>query len=165
MKVAIVGCSHGELDKIYSAIEYIQKENNIKLNLLLCCGDFQAVRNRGDLLCMAVPPKYRQMNTFYKYYSGELQAPILTIFIGGNHEASNHLSELPYGGWVAPNIYYLGLAGVVRFGNLRIAGISGIFKGHDYLRGHFERPPYSDETIRSIYHVRNLGHLFEFKLN
>lgn len=36
------------------------------------------------------------------------KAPVLTIFIGGNHEASNHLQELPYGGWVAPNIYYLG---------------------------------------------------------
>jgi lariat debranching enzyme len=34
------------------------------------------------------------MNTFYKYYSGEKTAPILTIFIGGNHEASNHLLEL-----------------------------------------------------------------------
>lgn len=33
---------------------------------------------------------------------------MLTVFIGGNHEASNHLQELPYGGWVAPNIYYLG---------------------------------------------------------
>ena len=33
---------------------------------------------------------------------------MLTIFVGGNHEASNHLQELPYGGWVAPNIYYLG---------------------------------------------------------
>lgn len=43
-----------------------------------------------------------------RYYSGEKKAPILTIFVGGNHEASNHLQELPYGGWVAPNIYYLG---------------------------------------------------------
>lgn len=45
---------------------------------------------------------------FPRYYSGEKKAPVLTIFIGGNHEASNHLQELPYGGWVAPNIYYLG---------------------------------------------------------
>jgi len=43
-----------------------------------------------------------------RYYSGEKTAPVLTIFIGGNHEASNYLQELPYGGWVAPNIYYLG---------------------------------------------------------
>jgi hypothetical protein len=32
--------------------------------------------------------------SFYKYYSGEKKAPVLTIFIGGNHEASNHLWEL-----------------------------------------------------------------------
>ena len=43
-----------------------------------------------------------------RYYSGEKVAPILTVFIGGNHEASNYLQELPYGGWVAKNIYYLG---------------------------------------------------------
>ena len=35
-------------------------------------------------------------------------APVLTVFIGGNHEASNYLQELPYGGWAAPNIYYMG---------------------------------------------------------
>lgn len=58
----------------------------------------------------------------YRYYSGEKQAPVLTIFIGGNHEASNYLQELPYGGWVAPNIYYMGRAGVVKVGNLRIGG-------------------------------------------
>lgn len=58
----------------------------------------------------------------FRYYSGEKRAPLLTIFIGGNHEASNYLQELPYGGWVAPNIYYLGRAGVVQFGKLRIGG-------------------------------------------
>ena len=47
-------------------------------------------------------------NICCRYYSGEKKAPVLTIFIGGNHEASNYLQELPYGGWVAPNIYYLG---------------------------------------------------------
>lgn len=59
----------------------------------------------------------------FRYYSGEKKAPILTLFIGGNHEASNYLQELPYGGWVAPNIYYLGRAGVVQFGDLRIGGV------------------------------------------
>lgn len=48
------------------------------------------------------------MFTSNRYYSGEKTAPILTIFIGGNHEASNYLAELPYGGWVCPNIYYMG---------------------------------------------------------
>ena len=30
----------------------------------------------------------------FQYYTGERVAPVLTIFIGGNHEASNHLWEL-----------------------------------------------------------------------
>ena len=163
MKIAVEGCCHGELDKIYETLEHLEKKENVKVDLLLCCGDFQAVRNESDLCCMAVPPKYRHMETFYKYYSGEKKAPVLTIFIGGNHEASNHLWELPYGGWVAPNIYYLGYSGVVNFSGIRIAGLSGIYKGHDYNKGHFERPPYDDSTVRSAYHVRSLD-VFKLKL-
>ncbi|XP_034107905.1 lariat debranching enzyme [Drosophila albomicans] len=156
MKIAIEGCAHGELERIYDTIEGIEKERNIKIDLLLCCGDFQSTRNLADLQTMAVPRKYMDMCTFYKYYSGERVAPILTIFIGGNHEASNYLQELPYGGWVAPNIYYLGYAGVVNVNGIRIAGISGIYKGHDFLRGHHEFPPYTEKTCRSVYHVRQL---------
>ncbi|GJQ70894.1 hypothetical protein Trydic_g811 [Trypoxylus dichotomus] len=96
------------------------------------------------------------MCTFYKYYNGEKTAPVLTIFIGGNHEASNYLQELPYGGWVAPNIYYLGYAGVINIAGIRIAGISGIYKSNDYMRGHYEVPPYNEYSIRSVYHIRNL---------
>ncbi|KAM5291849.1 lariat debranching enzyme [Ctenodactylus gundi] len=156
MRVAVTGCCHGELDKIYETLALAERRGPGPVDLLLCCGDFQAVRNEADLRCMAVPPKYRHMQTFYRYYSGEKKAPVLTIFIGGNHEASNHLQELPYGGWVAPNIYYLGLAGVVKYRGVRIGGISGIFKSHDYRKGHFECPPYNSSTIRSIYHVRNI---------
>ncbi|KAM8933989.1 lariat debranching enzyme [Pelodytes ibericus] len=162
MKIAVEGCCHGELDKIYETIQFLENKENTKVDLLLCCGDFQSVRNEGDMKCMAVPPKYRQMQTFYKYYSGEKKAPILTIFIGGNHEASNYLQELPYGGWVAPNIYYLGYAGVVNYRGVRIGGISGIFKPHDYRKGHFEHPPYTKDTIRSAYHVRNID-VFKLK--
>ena len=103
---------------------------------------------------MAVPPKYRQMGDFHAYYSGARTAPYLTIFVGGNHEASSHLFELYYGGWAAPNIYYLGAANVLRLGPLRIAGLSGIWKGHDYRKPHYERVPYSESDIRSAYHVR-----------
>uniref|UniRef100_A0A1B0C9U2 Lariat debranching enzyme C-terminal domain-containing protein n=1 Tax=Lutzomyia longipalpis TaxID=7200 RepID=A0A1B0C9U2_LUTLO len=156
MRIAVEGCAHGELEKIYDTVGLIEKEQGIKVDLLICCGDFQSTRNLEDLNCMAVPPKYRDICTFYKYYSGEKKAPILTIFIGGNHEASNYLQELPYGGWVAPRIYYLGYAGVVSVGGIRIAGLSGIFKAHDYHKGHFEMAPYTESTVRSVYHIRNL---------
>nr|XP_018916655.1 PREDICTED: lariat debranching enzyme isoform X2 [Bemisia tabaci] len=156
MLVAVVGCLHGELDNVYENIKKTEEKEGKKIDLLICCGDFQATRNIQDLRCMAVPAKYQNMCSFYKYYSGEKLAPVLTIFVGGNHEASNYLQELPYGGWVAPNVFYLGYAGVVRFGGLRIGGISGISKGADYMKGHFEKPPYTEQTKRSVYHVRNL---------
>ncbi|XP_052814351.1 lariat debranching enzyme-like [Mya arenaria] len=156
MKIAVEGCCHGELDNIYETLQLLEQKNNIKVDLLLICGDFQSVRNKADMECMAVPSKYMQMNTFYKYYSGEKVAPVLTVFIGGNHEASNYLQELPYGGWVAPKIYYMGYANVVKFGGVRIGGMSGIYKGKDFNKGHFEHPPYTAETKRTAYHVRNL---------
>lgn len=40
----------------------------------------QAVRNLDDMETMSIPQKYRQIMTFYKYYSGEKVAPIPTIF-------------------------------------------------------------------------------------
>jgi lariat debranching enzyme len=133
---------------------------------------------------MAVPEKYKSMCSFWKYYAGVKKAPVLTIFVGGNHEASNFLSELPYGrffflyffvnltsfisfilkrtnynlkgGWVAENIYYMGYANVLNFRGLRIAGLSGIYKAEHFHKGHFEIPPYNQGSIRSSYHVRNL---------
>lgn len=105
---------------------------------------------------MSVPMKYRALGDFHEYYSGARTAPYLTIFIGGNHEAAAYLAELYYGGWVAPNIYYLGAANVVRVGPLRIAGMSGIWKGLDYRKVHGERLPFSHGDIKSFYHVREL---------
>eukprot|EP01083_Nonionella_stella_P036224 98856_1 len=154
MHIAVQGCCHGELENIYKTIAHIEKHKNIKVDLLLICGDFQSVRNEDDLVQMACPAKYRSMRNFYKYYSGELVAPVTTIFIGGNHEASQSLLELYNGGWVAPNIFFLGFANVVRFGGLRVGGLSGIYKHHDYLKGHHETFPLNNNHQRSIYHIR-----------
>ena len=37
--------------------------------------------------------------------------------------------------------------------------MSGIYKAHDYLKGRFERAPYSEQSKRSVYHVRNIDTL------
>ncbi|KAF8920817.1 lariat debranching enzyme, C-terminal domain-containing protein [Mucidula mucida] len=154
MKVAIEGCCHGELDQIYSEIQNMERKNNTKVDLLLVCGDFEAIRNYRDLQCMAVPDKYKKLQTFHKYYTGEKRAPVLTIIIGGNHEASNYFWELYHGGWVARNIYYLGHAGCVNVNGLRIAGASGIFKEYSFSTGNYETIPYTPSTLRSVYHIR-----------
>jgi hypothetical protein len=154
LQVAVQGCTHGELDAVYDAVRRVEEVEAIHIDLVICCGDFQAVRNPEDLETMKCPLKYRGMNTFFKYYSGERVAPKLTLFVGGNHEASNHLQELPFGGWVAPNIFFLGHAGVVRFRGLRIGGLSGIFQRGDFFRPRAERPPYTERQITSVYHQR-----------
>ncbi|KAI0534780.1 lariat debranching enzyme, C-terminal domain-containing protein [Xylaria digitata] len=157
VRVAVEGCGHGTLDAIYASVATASKARQWDgVDLLIIGGDFQAVRNAADLSVMSVPPKYRHLGDFPAYYSGEKKAPYLTIFIAGNHEASSHLWELYYGGWVAPNIYYLGAANVLRFGPLRIAGMSGIWQGADYRKPHHERLPFSHRDIKTFYHVREI---------
>ncbi|KAK0710247.1 lariat debranching enzyme, C-terminal domain-containing protein [Lasiosphaeria miniovina] len=157
LKVAVIGCGHGMLDTIYATLEVECATKGwalCDLDLLIICGDFQAVRNKLDLNCMSVPFRYRKLGDFHKYYSGAAQAPVLTLVIGGNHEASNYHFELYHGGWLAPNIYYLGAAGVVRYGPWRIAGVSGIYNARNYGKPHGERLPYDGDDVRCAYHVR-----------
>lgn len=155
MKIAVAGCLHGELNKIYADIEQRQDPED-KVQLLLVCGDFQSLRNENDFKCLAVPKKFQVLGDFHEYYHGKRKAPILTLFVGGNHEASNYLASLPFGGWIAHNIYYMGYVSVVKFGGLRIGGISGIYKKHDASCGHYEHLPYDESSKRSVYHTREL---------
>lgn len=154
VRIAIQGCCHGELDRIYASCQEHERTTGHKLDLLLCCGDFQSTRDQNDLHSMAVPEKYKTLGDFPKYVDGTFRAPILTIFIGGNHEASNVLAEQYYGGYVAPNIYYLGHSAVIEVLGLKIAGLSGIFKGRDFTLP-YPRVPYDQYTVKSAYHVRS----------
>ncbi|KAF8264534.1 hypothetical protein EI94DRAFT_1738243 [Lactarius quietus] len=106
--------------------------------------------NNRDLQTMAVPDKYKQDHVRHelnlpRYYKGQATVPVLTIVIGGDHEASNHNWER----WLAPNVYFLDHAGCVQVNGIRIAGASGIFKPNDYHRGHFEKQPYENSTMRN----------------
>ncbi|KAF9917525.1 lariat debranching enzyme [Linnemannia zychae] len=155
MIVAIEGCCHGELDAIYKAIADRERTHGYKVDLLLICGDAQTIRNEADLGALNVPKKFLRLGTFHRYYSREVPVPVPTIFIGGNHEASNYLFELYHGGWVAPGFYYLGYGGVINVGGLRIGGMSGIYKPYDYRKGHYEMIPLSESHKKSVYHIRH----------
>ncbi|KAJ2383198.1 hypothetical protein GGI05_005392, partial [Coemansia sp. RSA 2603] len=152
--IAVEGCCHGMLDAIYEQVRVREQQLGRRIDLLIICGDFQAIRNPTDLETMSCPDKYKQLGGFFRYYNRARTAPVPTLFVGGNHEAGNHLRELYYGGWVAPNIFYMGASGVVRFGSLRIGGISGIYKDFDYAKGYYERPPFRGHSRASMHHVR-----------
>ncbi|KAK7197403.1 Lariat debranching enzyme, C-terminal domain containing protein [Novymonas esmeraldas] len=166
--VAVQGCCHGELDRIYDVCSQHERQTGKRIDVLLCCGDFQAVRTAGDMDSMAVPDKYKVLGDFHKYYADvfgtssvrqtHTSAPYLTIFIGGNHENSDLLAQESYGGFVAPGVYYLGHSGVVTVDDcLTIAGLSGIFKEPDYDRPYPPRPYAANHMCKKgAYHVRHI---------
>lgn len=65
-QIAVEGCCHGELDRTYATLKDLELQTNQKADALIICGDFQAIRNQSDLLCMAVPQKYRQLGQFHQ---------------------------------------------------------------------------------------------------
>jgi lariat debranching enzyme len=164
VKVAVSGCVHGEIDKLYECLESTERYKGIKADILLCTGDFQAVRDGKDLKSLACPQKYRKMGDFHEYYSGIKQAKVLTVIVGGNHESSRYFHMAPNGGWIANNMYYLGRAGVVRCGSLRIAGVSGIYNYHQ-----FDSPlPLTcrnDSESHSVFYTRRFDYQNLFQLS
>ena len=49
MKIAVVGCAHGEIEEMITQLQQWERNNHSKIDLLICCGDFQAIRNENDL--------------------------------------------------------------------------------------------------------------------
>lgn len=41
MKIAVEGCCHGELNRIYDTLRDAERSEGFKIDLLICCGDFQ----------------------------------------------------------------------------------------------------------------------------
>lgn len=163
--VAVQGCCHGELTHIYDECQKHERSTGEKIDLLICCGDFQAIRTTSDLCCMAAPQHHLKVGDFHEYWSSDPKnnppkriAPYLTVFVGGNHENSEWLADEYYGGFLAPNIYYIGHSGVIIVDNcICIAGLSGIFFAPNYNRPYPSRPfCTSDHSKRSAYHVRQV---------
>jgi lariat debranching enzyme len=107
IRVAVEGCAQGALETIYSRLLQHQQQEYKKsrepgassfrpIDLLLMCADFQSLRCPADWHSVDAPPRYRtSLGSFYRYFKGELAAPVLTIVIGCNHEVSQQLySEL-----------------------------------------------------------------------
>lgn len=66
VKICIVGCLHGELDKMYEDVRKTELKYDFKTDIILCCGDFQSIRNESDLTVMSSPAKYHRLGDFWK---------------------------------------------------------------------------------------------------
>ena len=153
INIAITGCIHGSMKKMYDDIWNYSQQNKMNIDLVLCTGDFECMIEQSDMKYLSCPDKYKHMGDFHKYYEGLYPVPFLTIFIGGNHEASNILHDNFYGGYIMEKVYYLGRAGLIKYKGIRIGGLSGIYNKFDYLKGHYE-DDIAGKDIKSIFHVR-----------
>ncbi|KTA99616.1 Lariat debranching enzyme [Nakaseomyces glabratus] len=158
LRIAVQGCCHGELNKVFATVADMHKRTPIDLIIIL--GDFQSIRDNSDFQSISIPPKYQKLGDFHAYYENDYyRAPVFTIVIGGNHESMRHLMQLPYGGYLANNIYYMGYSGVVWFKGFRIAALSGIWKEWDFEK---KRPSWKfleennkwKDSVRQLYHIR-----------
>lgn len=153
LNVAVHGCVHGDLKKVYDLI-LSKSHTQKKVDLLIILGDVQTLRSAQDLVSISIPPKYLYNNNvsritdFPKFVKDHYKIPIPTIIIGGNHENMKQFAELPHGGYIYPDLYYLGLKSVVTFKGLRIAGFSGITNLYDVYK-QLPVVPRSSETSKT----------------
>lgn len=84
-----------------------------------------------------------------------MKFPCLVVICGGNDEAGDLIAQLPFGGFIAPNIYYMGRAGIIDYKGMRISGYGGVFAISDFGRNVYERVPLVEEKdVKSSIHVR-----------
>ena len=125
---AAVGDVHGHMDEMVTRVEAASKAAGRRVDFVLQVGDFEPHRDPHDLASMHAPKKFHQLGTFHRYFNNVKTFPWMIYFIGGNHEPYRFLDQHPRGGLIARNCYYLGRVGAVTLGDLRIAGLSGIFR-------------------------------------
>ncbi len=106
---------------------------------VLQVGDLEAHRHRDDLRSMYVPFKRKRLGQFGAYHRGEQSWPLPMYCIGGNHESYAHL--MTEGGELAPDIHFLGLAGVREIQGLRVAYLSGVYDQAYFALGPRALPP------------------------
>ena len=68
MKIAVEGCCHGELDKIYDTLAYIESQDGVKVDLLLICGDFQVGATVLALLLFVQLALVRNFHSLFQWH-------------------------------------------------------------------------------------------------
>jgi len=154
LNIVVTGCLHGHWDELLDSIDgYNQSGTHI--DFAIVAGDAQTFRTESDMESFAAPQKYHLMGSFYKIFTGERVSPCPIIVVGGNHEASDLFLNLPFGGWIAPNVFYTGKANSINVGSVSISCLSGIPDNDSYFRPCKEKYPLKGpKDIRTCYYPR-----------
>lgn len=109
----VAGDVRGDLDRLYARVSSVNVKHG-PFAMLLCVGDFLGQPEGSD----AVLAPYR---------SGERTVPLRTYMLAGNVEPALDpvLAAAGPGGELAPDLVYLGAAGVTELADLRVAFLSG----------------------------------------
>lgn len=84
MRVAVEGCAHGKLEKIYVTFAIIEA----RVDLLSCCGHAEEISRGLYILQVSSSSSHATLTILIQFADDdEKLAPVLVIFTGGNHEA------------------------------------------------------------------------------
>ena len=148
INLAVFGDVHGKQDLMYETALQWERQTKKTIDAILQVGDFETIRKQEDFEHYFAPSKYHRISDFSDYYEGFKEAPFLTIFIGGNHEAWGVLEKHREMSYLAPNTIYLGRSGQLNFKGKSIGGITGIYNENHYKTDHPKNPSYNSKYVR-----------------
>ncbi|RKG95685.1 serine/threonine protein phosphatase [Corallococcus sp. CA053C] len=122
--VAALGDIHGRFHRVEAWLDALEQARGRRVDFALAVGDVEAFRHADDHRRKAA--KRAMPAEFAEYADGLRRMKRPLYFIGGNNEDFEALHDLPDGGELAPDVHYLGRAGLRTLGGLRVAYLSGI---------------------------------------
>jgi lariat debranching enzyme len=122
--VAALGDIHGRFHRVEAWLDALEQARGRRVDLALAVGDVEAFRHADDHRRKAA--KRAMPAEFAEYADGLRRVKRPLYFIGGNNEDFEALHDMQAGGDLAPDVHYLGRAGLRELSGLRVAYLSGI---------------------------------------
>ena len=141
MLIAALGDVHGQWRQAAGLVISACAQAGVEpadLAMILQVGDAEPLRSEAEIAQVPGPKHYRKLGDFPEVVSGDIVMAAPLYFIAGNHEPFESLDAdgglIQGHGDLAPNVTYLGRAGVVTIDGLRIGFLSGIYGEATYRR-------------------------------
>ena len=138
--IAAVGDIHGRFHRVETWLEALEAAHGRPVDLVLAVGDVEAFRRADDHRRKAA--KRTMPAEFAEYADGSRRVRRPLYFIGGNNEDFEVLHDAPQGFELAPDVHYLGRAGLRELCGLRVGYLSGI-----HAPRFFEQPLQRPRTL------------------